>query len=65
LTFKSNAGGTAISGAYLLKAGGGAITLQFTDLAWFGTAKGEALTITTSAAGVIVGTVNYSIEPVG
>jgi hypothetical protein len=62
VTFKSNAGGTAISGAYLLKAGGGAITLQFTDMAWFTTAKGEALTVTTSAAGVITGTVNYSIE---
>ena len=62
VTFKSNAGGTAMSGAYLLKAGGGAITLQYTDMAWFTTAKGEALTITTSAAGVITGTVNYTIE---
>jgi hypothetical protein len=31
-------------------------------MAWFTTAKGEALTVTTSAAGVITGTVNYSIE---
>jgi hypothetical protein len=62
VTFKSQAGGTAISPAFLVKAAGGSVTLPFTDMAWFTSAKGEALTVTTSAAGTIVGSVNYSIE---
>jgi hypothetical protein len=62
VTFKSSTGPTAISGTYLLKAGGGAITLQYTEMAWFNSNLGDGLVLTTSAAGTITGTVNYSIE---
>lgn len=64
VTFKSNAGGTAISGAHLLKAAGGSFALPYSEMAYYTSASGEALTITTSAAGVVAGTVNYSVEQV-
>lgn len=61
LTFKSNA--TAINGGgFLLKAAGGGLTMQFTQMAWMCTAPGDPLVLTTSAAGTITGIVLFSVE---
>lgn len=59
ITFKSAT--TAISGAFIIKNSGGSITGNYTGCAWFKTAPGEALNLTTSAAGNIVGQIQYDI----
>lgn len=61
VTFKSAS--TSLHGAgQLLKAGGGAWVQACSELAPFVTVAGEALNLTTSAAGTISGYIQYTVE---
>ena len=55
-------GSTSISGAYLLKAGGGSHTAICTGTPWAIVPKGSAFILNESAAGSIQGTVYYTLE---
>lgn len=61
-TWKSGAGGTALSGAMALAANGGVSAPVNTETAWFSTAANTALVLTLGA-GAVQGHVVYVIEP--
>ncbi len=62
ITFKSAT--TAISGVLYMKALGtnGFLNLPYTSVAYYSTAKGEALNVTTSGAGDLNGEIYFTYE---